>query len=112
MTTMNEIPFLPFTPADALRPEAPGRPDQPRPTGSGAAADARLFETLLERLTARAAELEEKSKTLAAPEELPGAVDAARASLEDALALGAELLEAYRASRTNTGGASAGEVRP
>jgi hypothetical protein len=56
------------------------------------------FEALLERLEARAAELELRSRTLERPEELPDAVDAARASLADALALGEELLEAYRAA--------------
>ena len=61
------------------------------------------FEVLLERLTARAAELEEKSKTLSSPTELPDAVDTARASLEEALHLGTELLEAYRMAQRNSG---------
>ena len=56
------------------------------------------FEALLERLLASAAELEQRSRSLSSPQELPGAVDAARASLEDALTLGERLLEAYRAS--------------
>ena len=63
------------------------------------------FEALLERLSARAAELDTKSRELEGPADLPGAVDAARASLEDALTLGERLLEAYRATRGS-------EVRP
>jgi hypothetical protein len=63
------------------------------------------FEALLERLTARAAELDAKSRGLERPEDLPGAVDTARASLEDALTLGERLLEAWQAARR-------GEVRP
>jgi hypothetical protein len=55
---------------------------------------------LLERLTARAAELREKSQSVETPEELPAALDSARASLEEALQLGNELLEAYRSART------------
>jgi hypothetical protein len=57
------------------------------------------FQALLERLTARAAELEAKSKALETPEQLPQAVDAARASLEEALDLGQKLLDAYRAAQ-------------
>jgi len=61
------------------------------------------FEVLLDRLTTRAAELEEKHKALATPEQVGEAVDAARASLEDALTLGERLLEAYRqAQRTGS----------
>lgn len=63
------------------------------------------FEALLERLSTRAAELEQRSQTLESAAELPEAVDAARASLEDALHLGAELLEAYRAAQRGGGGA-------
>ena len=42
----------------------------------------------------------EKSKTLSGPAELPGALDTARVSLAEALHLGEELLEAYRAARS------------
>lgn len=89
---MAEIPNLPALASDSVRPAGPAR------SASGAApTTSPAFEVMLERLTARAAELEEKSKTLATPEELPEALDAARASLEDALHLGEELLEAFRA---------------
>lgn len=59
--------------------------------GSGAA-----FEALLEKLEQRAVELSEDSREELEPERLAGAVDRARASLEDALSLGDRLLEAYR----------------
>lgn len=93
---MAEIPNLPALASDSVRPAGPAR------SASGAApgvtpTTSPAFEVMLERLTARAAELEEKSKTLATPEQLPEALDAARASLEDALHLGEELLEAFRA---------------
>ena len=97
---MSQTPHIPSTSAGSLRPA--------RSSDAAKTPEARpAFEALLERLTSRAAELEEKSKTLDAPDELPGAVDAARASLEDALQLGSELLEAYRASRS-----SSPEVQP
>lgn len=57
------------------------------------------FQALLERLHERATQLEHASQTLDAPELLAGAVDSARASLEDAQSLSDRLLEAYRASR-------------
>jgi hypothetical protein len=92
---MSETPNLPALPSDSLRPIGSSRPARgPEPTAASPA-----FEVMLERLTARAAELEEKSRALAAPEDLPEAMDAARASLEDALHLGAELLEAFRAAQ-------------
>jgi len=73
--------------AAATAPAGPARP-------GGAA-----FEALFERLTTRAAELEARAKTLEGAADLPDAVDAARASLEDALSLGEGLLEAFRAAR-------------
>ena len=54
------------------------------------------FRVLFERLQAQADALEERSKEVADPGQLSGAVDAARASLQDALSLGEELLEAFR----------------
>lgn len=97
---MAEIPALPASVAGAQAPSTGARPQRAATSGSSPA-----FEALLERLSARAAELDTKSRELSGPEDLPGAVDAARASLEDALTLGERLLEAYRASR-------GGEVRP
>lgn len=91
---MAETPNLPALPSDSLRPLGARPARGPEPAAASPA-----FEAMLERLTARAAELEEKSKTLATPEELPEALNAARASLEDALQLGSELLEAFRAAQ-------------
>lgn len=94
---MGEIPQLPVTPSEAVRSAPLASPAQePTATRPGGPA----FEVLLERLEARAAELQEKSKSLSGATELPGALDAARVSLEEALHLGEELLEAYRAARS------------
>ena len=73
---------------------APAAP--PRESGS---AESPAFRVLLERLAERAQELETKSRAVDEPAQLAGAVDAARASLEDALSLGDRLLEAYRVER-------------
>lgn len=100
---MTDLPNLPALTPDSVRPAGPARPAR-GPEGAGATSPA--FEVMLERLTARAAELEEKSKTLATPEELPEALDAARASLADALTLGEELLEAFRAQQHGPEGRS------
>jgi hypothetical protein len=92
---MGEIPRLPAGVPETLHPARSA--EAARPPGTRGAAPA--FEALLERLEARAAELEEKSKALSGPAELPGALDAARVSLEEALRLGQDLLEAYHAAR-------------
>ncbi len=61
-------------------------------TGSGGPA----FEALLEKLQEKARTLQHDSETVDRPEDLSGAVDRARASLNDALSLSDQLLEAYR----------------
>lgn len=91
---MADLPALNLNGPGALQPTAPARTARTSSTDSSPA-----FEALLERLTARAAELDEKSRVVARPEDLPGAMDAARASLEDALTLGERLLEAYQAEQ-------------
>ena len=68
-----------------------------------ARAAAPAFRVLLDRLTSRADELAKKSQAAEDPEKLPGAVDAARASLEDALSLSEKLLEAYRQAQRESG---------
>ena len=78
---------------------APSKETGSKPTTTPA------FEVLLERLSRRAAELEQRSQTFEAPEELPGVVDAARETLADAMALGNDLLEAYRAAQRACEGA-------
>lgn len=93
---MSETPGIPSTGAGPIRPAGPAGP---APTSTASGAPGVAFEALLERLSARASELEEKSRTLESPSELPEALDAARASLADALQLGSDLLEAYRAAQ-------------
>jgi hypothetical protein len=92
---MGEIPRLPAAVSETLQPARVT--DAARAPESGRAGPA--FEALLERLEARAAELEERSRAITTPAELPGALDSARVSLEEALQLGQELLEAYHAAR-------------
>lgn len=58
-----------------------------------------VFRALLESLERRAGELEAKSREELAPEDLAGAVDEARESMRDALALQQDLLEAWRQSQ-------------
>ncbi len=55
------------------------------------------FQALLERLSASAQELQQRAQGVEKPEQLAGAVDQARQSLDDALALGNRLIEAWRA---------------
>jgi len=107
MTNLGDVPNL-----SPRVPETVGGTARPATGAAGAKPAGPAFEALLERLTTRAAELEEKSKTLNEPEDLPGALDAARSSLEDALALGGELIEAYRAAQQRTPGAETGAPKP
>jgi len=83
----------PIRPASSTQPAA--KPGPLERTEGGSAA----FQALLDRLHARARELEELKGRVADPAELGRAVDTARASLEDAVSLGDRLLEAYRAER-------------
>lgn len=59
------------------------------------------FEALLDRLEQRAQRLRDREGEVNDPAGLSGAVDDARASLEDALSLGDRLLEAYRQASRN-----------
>lgn len=107
---MSEAPKIP--PASELLRTGSSAPLANAPNGStvkdraGVRPTGAVFEALFERLTARAADLEAKTRNLSEPGQLPGAVDAARASLEDALSLGEGLLEAFRAAQQS------GEVKP
>ena len=85
---------------DASAPAAGARPAAApaAPSESGAA-----FRALLERLEEHTRELEEKSQTLEDASGLAGAVDTARASLEDAVSLSDQLLEAFREANTQSG---------
>jgi hypothetical protein len=102
-----------MTPIDPSR--TPGL-DPTRQVGADATApestssrklDGPAFHVLLERLQERARELETTSRELEGSADLTQAVDAARASLEDANELGDRLLEAFRgAQHRMEGGAS------
>lgn len=90
-------------PLSAIRPDAAagvGRPGSaPSPaSGAGRPESGVAFRALLERLEARTRELEEQGRTLDDASGLAGALSTARASLEDAVSLGDQLLEAYRES--------------
>jgi hypothetical protein len=56
------------------------------------------FRALLDKLEHGAQGLTRASEVLDKPEQLAGAVDRARATLDDALSLGDQLLEAFRAA--------------
>jgi hypothetical protein len=66
------------------------------------AAESPAFHVLLERLSRSARELQENADAVERPSDLAGAVGRAKASLDDALSLGEELLEAWRAKQLNT----------
>lgn len=99
---MTNDPIRGAGPGGLSGPDGPGRAGAPRgaselePVRSGPA-----FEILLEKLEARANDLKRTTEEVDGPTELSGAVDRARASLDDALSLGDRLLEAYRQSTQN-----------
>lgn len=105
---MDPNPALPVNGPDPSRSSgalAPAnRPAAGRPTVDTESASP-AFHVLLDRLEEQARSLTERSEALDRPEKLAGAVDAARDSLESALSLGDQLVEAYRASvqRGDTG---------
>lgn len=99
-------------PAPKLPPTGPQRAgavgptlSRPKAASPGAAAS---FEALLESLEQKAQALDAKARAELAPEELAQAVDEARSSLQDALALQERLLEAWRQSRHQAGGEGRG----
>lgn len=71
---------------------------------AGTAADGAAFKALLEDLERRAGALEQRSRSELQSEDLPEAVDEARASMNAALELSTGLLEAWRQARTQDGG--------
>jgi len=90
---MSEIPIAP----------GPGGPESIRGAGEAkrtetTSSDGPAFRSLLEQLEERAAELRRHESEVADATRLAGALGDARASLEDALTLKDQLLEAYRAS--------------
>lgn len=84
-------PLRDQSPVDATR--AQGAPAREVEEGGPA------FRALLADLQAKAAELKASSEKVAGPNELRGAVDTARATLENALDLGDQVLEAFRGAR-------------
>jgi len=79
---------------DAIPGAVPGAP--PAKGGEGGI----RFQAMLERIEARARELSAASSDAIQPEDLAGAVDRARESLEDVLTLKEQLLEAYRQAQS------------
>jgi hypothetical protein len=76
---------------------------QTRSTGGAA------FRALLDELQEKTRQLKEDGAALSEPAELAGAVDRARASIDDALSLSDQLLEAYRAAQQRTDGQAEGD---
>lgn len=72
--------------------------------------DGAAFKVLLERLEQQTQKLREDGTSLADPSELAGAVDRAKHSIDDAVSLSEELLEAYRAARHQAEGDE--EIKP
>ena len=92
---MTSDPSIPGGPGPVRDSGAGARkPDGARPSTGGPA-----FRALLEKLESQARGLHRASEDVVDASDLPGAVDRARTSLDDALSLGESLLEAYRAAR-------------
>ena len=77
--------------------QTPGANASSKASSSGGPA----FHALLEKLEGHARDLRSASENLEDPGGLAGAVDRSRASIEDALSLHDQLLEAYRAANLN-----------
>ena len=86
---------LPINPESVTGPGRVGA-DSPAQRTDADKASGIEFRALLERLETRASDLAEKTEQVDGPDELGRAVDTARASLEEALSLKDQLLEAYR----------------
>ena len=74
-----------------------------RPARGTSPADGAAFRALLDQLDGRAGALAERSKSELDAADLPDAVGEARASLDEALQLSKELLEAWRQSKHQAG---------
>jgi len=93
---MNSSSPLNLPPGDgSIHSTGGARPGAAR-KGSSAEGGGPAFQALLEKLQQQARSLSEDSEAVARPEDLSGAVDRARATLDDALSLSDRLLEAYR----------------
>lgn len=74
-------------------------PQTPDSAGSPRAEGGPAFRALLDELQEKARLLKQDGEALSQPGDLAGAVDRARASIDDAFSLGDQLLEAYRAAQ-------------
>jgi len=91
---MSDVPNIQQQPVAG---SAPARV-APRAQAAGSHADPLAFRALIERLRDQARALEKSAEQPLGAHELPGAVQAAHASLSDALSIADELVEAYRSS--------------
>lgn len=80
-----------------------GKPNAGKAEAEAAEAGGFEFRLLLERLETRASDLAQATRAVDSPDELGRAVDTARASLEEALSLKDQLLEAYRQAERQNG---------
>lgn len=80
----------------------PGAAGARRPVAGGDGALA--FKALLDQLDERARALEQESRKDLTKDDLAGAIDSARTSLEQMLTLKDQLLEAWRAAQSQPGG--------
>ncbi|HTF90719.1 MAG TPA: hypothetical protein VK843_20030 [Planctomycetota bacterium] len=79
----------------------------PDSVDGGSVARGARFQSLLEELELRSQAIARKAEGPMSAQSLPTAVEDARASLEDALALSQSLLEAFRQSTAQAGGGKA-----
>ena len=87
----------------AERTRKAGQDDGTRgPNGPQGSPESPAFHVLLERLSRAAQELQENAESVERPSDLAGAMGRAKESLHDALQLGDQLLEAWRAQSLNT----------
>ena len=100
-----DVPPQPAVPGGPLGPQ----PATPRPAEAAPGSTGVEFQSLLERIETHARELAQKSDEVSRPDELAGAVDSARTSLEEVLDLKERLLEAYRQQRQTGDGPAAGD---
>ena len=105
---MNENTLQPLGP-ESVRPQT-SAPSPSKAPAAPAGETSPSFEALLEKLQTHAQVLGEKSQQVSDPEQLSGAVEAAKASLDDAVSLGDRLLEAYREARQQTPDATPDET--
>jgi hypothetical protein len=90
---MKDLPILPGQKTQCVQP-APGAP----PRVQSSTEPSLAFQALIERLREQARTLEQSTAEPLSARDLPGAVQAAQHSLQDALSIADGLVEAYRSS--------------